>query len=137
MTFTNSYVCETQAKKRLIRAIYFTEDDFDDIDHAHNNPMVILTLIYNFLVKRILVDQGSLANILYCHAAEALGLEKGMYSAYTGTLVRFIGGQVQVDGTVRLQLTVGTQPCVKIVEIDFLIVFTHNNAYNAILIRPH
>ena len=56
--------------------------------------MVIWTLVHNFLVKQILVDQGSSADILYSHVAEALGLEKCTYSAYTGTMVGFTRGQV-------------------------------------------
>ena len=84
--------------------------------------MVISALVHNFLVKRILVDQGSSVDILYSHMAEALGLQKSMYNAYTGALMGFIGGLVQVDGAVKLQLTVGIQLCVKIVEIDFLVV---------------
>ena len=69
--------------------------------------MVISTLIHNFVVKQILVNQGSSANILYFHVAEALGLQKSMYNAYTDALVGFTRGQVQVDGAIRLQLTVG------------------------------
>ena len=98
--------------------------------------MVISTLVHNFLVKRILVDQGSLNDILYSHVAEAFGLEKGTYNAYIGTLVGFTKRQVQVDSMIRLQLTINIQSYVKIVEIDFLIMSTHNSAYNAILGRP-
>ena len=74
--------------------IYFTEEDFRDINKNHDDPMVILVLIHNFLVKQVLVDQGSLAYILYCHVTEALGLQKAMYKPYNGTFVKFIGGQV-------------------------------------------
>ena len=66
----------TEAKRRKDHhePIYFTEDDYGDIDREHDDPMVISALIHNFLVKRILVDQGSSADILYSHTAEALGL---------------------------------------------------------------
>ena len=59
-----------------------------------------------------------------------------MYSTYIGTLIGFVEGQVQVDGMVRLQLAIGSQPCVMTMEIDFLIVSTHNSTYDAILGRP-
>ena len=59
-----------------------------------------------------------------------------MYSTYTDALVGFTEGQVQVDGAVKLQLTVGTQPCIKTLEINFLVIPTCNSAYNAILGRP-
>ena len=84
----------TEAKQRKDHhePIYFTEDDFRDIDREHDDPMVISTLIHNFLVKRILVDQGSSADILYSHMAEALGLQKSMYNTYTDALVGFAEG---------------------------------------------
>ena len=85
----------TEAKRRKDHhePIYFTEDDYGDIDREHDDPMVISALIHNFLVKRILVDQGSSADILYSHTAEALGLQKTTYNAYAGALVGFAGGR--------------------------------------------
>ena len=41
-----------------------------------------------------------------------------------------------MDGTMTLQLIVNNQPCVKTVEVDFLIITNYNNVYNAILGRP-
>ena len=99
-------------------------------------PMVISTLIHNFLVKRVLIDQGSLTDILYSHVAKALGILRNSYKLYSGMLVGFVGGQVQVEGTINLQVTLGSQSRVKTVEVYFLVVSTHNNAYNAILGRP-
>ena len=127
---------EAKWRKDQYKPIYFTEDNFGDINQAHDDPMVILVLIHNFLVKQILVDQGSSVDILYSHTAKALDLQKSIYNAYTSTLVGVIRGQVQVDNTVRLQLTVSTQSCIKMVEIDFLIISTHNSTYNTILGRP-
>ena len=85
---------EAKRRKERYKPIYFTDDDFGNIDRAHDNPMVISKLVHNFLVKQILVDQGSSVDILYSHAAKALGLEKSTYSTYIGMLVGFIRGQV-------------------------------------------
>ena len=60
--------------------ICFTED-LGDMDKEHDDPMVIFTLIQNFLVKWILVDQGSLADILYSHVIEALGILRSTYKS--------------------------------------------------------
>ena len=83
---------EAKRRKDHYEPTYFAEDNFGDIDQAHDDLMVISALMHKFLVKRILVDQGSLANILYSHATEVLGLEKCMYSTYIGTLVGFTKG---------------------------------------------
>ena len=60
---------EAKWRKDHYEPIYFIEDDFGDIDREHDDPMVILALIHNFLVKQILVDQDSSADILYSHVA--------------------------------------------------------------------
>ena len=49
-------IVEPKWRRDQYEPIYFTEDDFGDIDWAHNDPMVILVLVHNFLVKWILVD---------------------------------------------------------------------------------
>ena len=59
-----------------------------------------------------------------------------MYKSYISTLVGFTKGQVQVEGTMTLQLTIDSQLCVKIMEINFLIISNYNSVYNAILGRP-
>ena len=55
---------ENKKWKEYYGPIYFTEEDFKDIDREYNDLMVILALIHNFLVKRILINQGSLTDIL-------------------------------------------------------------------------
>ena len=99
--------------------------------------MVISALIHNFLMKRVLIDQGNAIDILYSHAVEALGIPKSLYKSYNGVLVGFIGGRVYVEGTVNLQVTLGNQPWTKIIEVDFLVVLTHKSTYNAILDGHH
>ena len=51
-------------------------------------------------------------------------------------LIDFARGQVLVKGRMALQVMLGNQPCVKIVDVDFLIMSTHNSAYNTILGKP-
>ena len=43
-------------RKKYYNPIYFTEEDFGDIERKHDDPMVISTLIHNFLVNQVLVD---------------------------------------------------------------------------------
>ena len=78
-------------KKEHYEPICFTEEDFRDIDREHDNPMVILALIHN-LVKQILVNQGSLANILYLHVVKALNIPRSMYKLYNSALDDFVSG---------------------------------------------
>ena len=86
--------------KECYKRICFIEEDFEDIDKEHDNPMVISALMHNFLVKRILIDQGSSVDILYLHVIEAMGITRSMYKSYGDALVGFARGQVQVEGTI-------------------------------------
>ena len=124
---------ENKRCKEQYEPICFKEEDFREIEREHDDSMVISALIHNFLVKRVLVDQCSFADILYSHAVETLGISKNSYNRCNGVLVSFTGGHVQVESTMRLQVTVGNHPQLKTMEVDFLIVSTHNNVYNAIL----
>lgn len=43
-----------------------TDDDFKGIKHVnHDDPMVISIIITNFMVSKVLIDQGSSDDILY------------------------------------------------------------------------
>ena len=80
---------EPKKRRDQYKPIYF----FGDIDQEHDDPMVISTLIHNFLVKRILINLGSSVDILYSHAGESLGLKRNMYKSYTSTLVDLVGAK--------------------------------------------
>jgi len=45
--------------------ITFTDDDFHDLDHQQDDPMVTTVEIKNYAVNKVLVDQGSSVDILY------------------------------------------------------------------------
>ena len=45
--------------------ITFTNDDFHGVDHQQDDPMVITVELENYAVKKVLIDQGSLVDILY------------------------------------------------------------------------
>ena len=80
---------ENKRQKEYYEPIYFTKEDFGDIEREHDNPMVISALIHNFLVKRVLINQESLADILYSHAVEALSISRSAYMPYNDTLIGF------------------------------------------------
>jgi len=44
---------------------FFTNDDFTTIDPAQDDPIVITIEIDKFSITKVLVDQGSLVDILY------------------------------------------------------------------------
>ena len=51
--------------KRRMPPIIFTDDDFHGLDHQQDDRMVITVEIVNYVVKKVLVDQGSSVDIFY------------------------------------------------------------------------
>ena len=45
--------------------ISFTDEEVERIHHPHDDAIVIALLIADYTTRRVLVDNGSLANILY------------------------------------------------------------------------
>jgi len=52
--------------------ITFTNDDFHGVDHQQDDPMVITVELENYAVKKVLIDQGSLVDILYWNTYQKL-----------------------------------------------------------------
>ncbi|XP_022846327.1 uncharacterized protein LOC111369074 [Olea europaea var. sylvestris] len=53
-----------QKKARCNQSITFDEEDLIGITHSHDDTLVIVGDVANFNVKRVLVDRGSVANVL-------------------------------------------------------------------------
>ena len=43
----------------------FSEEDAQGVKQPHDNPLVIMLMIEEFNTRRVLVDNGSLADIIY------------------------------------------------------------------------
>lgn len=56
--------------------ISFTEQDMEGISFPHNDALVLSIPLQRKMVRRVLIDQGSSAEILYYSAFKALGLTK-------------------------------------------------------------
>ena len=55
-------------QRRTDQDMSFNEDDARGVKQPHNDPLVIMLTIEGFNTKRILVDNGSSANIIYLPA---------------------------------------------------------------------
>ncbi|XP_043687762.1 uncharacterized protein LOC122638979 [Telopea speciosissima] len=124
---------ETTAKRR--RATYpitFFNEDLADIQTPHDNALVIKMVIANCVVGRILVDNGSSVDILYYDAFEKMLLKSEMLKRVESPLYGFNGAPIQVEGSIELLVTVGIEPKLSTVMMNFLVVKV-NSAHNGIL----
>ncbi|GAV60173.1 hypothetical protein CFOL_v3_03704, partial [Cephalotus follicularis] len=88
-----------------------------------------------FTMKRILIDSGSSADILYKHTFDQLRIPADQLKPVKTPLVGFTGETIHPLGFINLSVVAGTAPCQTQVEMMFLVVDTPS-PYNAIVGRP-
>jgi len=103
-------------------AISFIEEDFESVDKNLDDPMVISIVATNFLVKKVLVDQGSLANFLYLSTLKKIEIPEKKLRPFDENLIGFSGEQAGVRGYVELLTSFGTAPNVKTIHIRYLVI---------------
>ena len=113
----------------------FNEADAKGVKQPHNDLLVIMLNIEGFNTKRILVDNGSSANIIYLPTFQQLRLDPKRLRPFESPLVSFSEDRVYPRGIVMLIVTVGTQPRQLTRQLDFLVVDCPLS-YNVIIGRP-
>ncbi|XP_068466501.1 uncharacterized protein [Phaseolus vulgaris] len=63
-------------KKRTLPPMFFTDEDFQEIDPDHDDPIVITIEIAEYVVMKTLVDQGSSVDILFWDTFRKLHLKE-------------------------------------------------------------
>ena len=82
-------------------------------------------------VKRVLVDQGSGAEIMYPDLYKGLNLKPEDLTTYDSPLVSFDGKVVFSRSQIRLLVQVGSE----VMEVDFIMADAYS-PYTAIVARP-
>jgi len=113
--------------------ITFTKADLTT-NHNENDPMMVTVTIANYQVKRILISQGNLTNILYWSTFQKLNLPDSLVMSNSEPLVEFTGKQVQTRGCVDLLTTFGTGPAYRTLTVRYILVEA-DLPYNAIIGR--
>ena len=112
--------------------ISFTDEEVERIHHPHDDAIVITLLIADYTTRRVLVDNGSSADILYYSAFQQMRLGRDLLRPTCSPLIRFGGMKVQLVGTVTLPVVVGSYPQQITKSVNFLVVDC-SSSYNAII----
>ncbi|XP_072058155.1 uncharacterized protein [Arachis hypogaea] len=115
--------------------VTFTHADFNSNLQNLDDPVVVTLQLGDLLVKKVLLDPGSSADVLFYSTFQKMKLSDNMLQSTGGDLVGFSGERVPVLGSVWLQTTLGEQPLSKTNDIQYLVVDCFN-PYNIILGRP-
>ena len=120
---------------RLDTTISFSDSDMEGCQHPHDDPLVIKAIVANKTIHRVLVDNGSSANIILASAFDKMGIGREKLEPVNTHLRGFFGERVLPLGSIQLVLTLGDPPCQATMEVKFLIV-NAPSAYNMLLGRP-
>ena len=88
----------------------FSEEDAKGVKQPHNNLLVIMVMIEGFNTRRVLVDNGSSADIIYLSAFQQLKVDQKRLRPFDSPLVSFSGDKVYLKGIVTLTVTAGSHP---------------------------
>ena len=82
-------------------------------------------------MRRVLIDQGSVVEIMYPDLYKGLNLKPKDLTTYESPLVSFEGKTIIPKGQIRLPIQIDSE----IVEVDFIVVDSYS-PYTAIVPRP-
>ncbi|XP_075659077.1 uncharacterized protein LOC142628941 [Castanea sativa] len=108
----------------------FSEEDKIGTIQPHDDALVVTLRIGGYDMRRVMVDQGSGANIMYPDLFRGLNLKLEDLTAYNSPLISFEGKVVIPKGQIRLPVQSGLE----FVDVDFIVVDTYS-PYTAIVAK--
>ena len=120
-----------RVKMNVPLVLGFSDEDKLGTIQPYDDALVVTLTIGGYDVKRVMIDQGSAAEIMYPDLYKGLGLKLENLTAYSSPLVSFKGKMVVPKGQIRLPVQIGTD----VVEVDFIVVNAFS-PYTAIMGRP-
>ena len=109
----------------------FSDEEKLGTIQPHDDALVVTLRIVGYDVKRVMIDQGSEAEIMYLDLYKGLNLKPENLTSYSSSLVSFEGKMVIPKGQIRLPVQIGPD----VVEVDFIVVDAFS-PYMAIMGRP-
>ena len=90
--------------------IGFSEEDARRFHHPHDDALVVSIQIEDYNTHRVLVNNGSLADILYYPAFQQMGIGREQLIPMNAPLVGFGGTRVLPLGVITFSVVVGDYP---------------------------
>ena len=126
-------VCTLQREqicKKKIAQISFRDDDLSRIQTPHDGPLVVNLRVRDCDVQTILIDEGSIANVLFLETFKKLWPDESRIHKSSSSLIGFQGTKVTPIGMVTLTV----EAAARTVEVEFIIIDARST-FNAIMGR--
>ena len=121
-----------EKKMKISRGpITFDEEDLEGTIQLHDDALVVTAQISGFLVKRVMVDQGSGVDVMYLSLFKGLRFKNHDLTKYDTPLVSFDGRVVIPESQISLPVNMEG----KEVMVTCIVVSSFS-PYTAILGRP-
>ena len=120
-----------RARMDIQSALNFSDKDKIGIIQPHDDTLVVMLRIGGYDVKRVMVDQGNGAKIIYPDLYKGLNLRPENLMVYNSPLVSFDGKVVILKGQIRLLVQAGSE----VVEVDFIVLGAYS-PYTTIIAGP-
>ncbi|XP_016192649.1 uncharacterized protein LOC107633550 [Arachis ipaensis] len=115
--------------------ITFIQADISSTIPNLDDPVVISIQTGELLVRKVLLDPGSSADVLFYSTFQKMKLYGKSMQPSFGELVGFSGEKIPIKGYIWLKTTMGDTPLSQTIDIQYLIVDCPS-PYNIILGRP-
>ena len=96
-------VLEVQAVSKLPgldTTITFSDSDLEGCQHPHDDPLVVRAVVANKKIHRVLVDNGSSADIIFAKAFDNMGIRREKPEPVRTHLRGFSGEKVLPSGSI-------------------------------------
>ena len=120
-----------RAKMNFHPTLSFSEEGKIGTIQPHDDALLITLRIGDYNVKRMMVDGGSAAEVMYPDLYKGLNLKLEDLIPYSFPLMSFDRKLVILKGMIKLPIQTGPE----IVEVNFIMVDTYS-PYTAIVSRP-
>ena len=120
-----------RTKMNFHPTLSFSEEDKIGTTQPYDDALLITLRIKDYDVKRVMVDNGSVAEIMYPDLYKGLNLKSKDLMPYSSLLMSFNKKLIIPKGMIRLPIQTGPE----IVKVNFIVVDTYF-PYTAIVNRP-
>ena len=102
--------------------IGFSKENARRLHHPHDDALVVSIRIEDYNMHRVLVDNGSSADILYYPTFQQMGIGRERLISTNASRVGFGGTRVLPLGAITLSVVVGDYPQQIAKDVTFLVV---------------